>query len=45
MAKEARIALRLDDALMTKLDKLAKKDGRTISDYVRRVLINHTKKK
>jgi len=28
-----------------KIQKLADKDGRSVSDYVRRVLVNHTKKK
>jgi len=45
MAKDSRIALRMDSDLTAKIQKLADKDGRSVSDYVRRVLVNHTKKK
>lgn len=35
---DSSITIRLDQATKDKLEKLAKKDGRTLSNYVRRVL-------
>lgn len=35
---EASITIRVDSATKTKLEKAAKKDGRTLSAYVRRIV-------
>lgn len=35
---EASITIRLDEATKKKLEKAAKKDGRSLSNYIRRLL-------
>jgi predicted transcriptional regulator len=44
MRKEVPISIRLDSELRKKLEELAEKDLRTLSDYIRATLIRHVEK-
>ena len=43
MARNAQLNLRVRPTLKTRLEKLAKEDGRTLSAYVEKLLEDHVK--
>jgi len=45
MVKDGRFEIRVDSEVSEGIRKFAEEDGRSVSDYVRRVLIDHLKDK
>ena len=45
MARTAAISVRVEDELKAAVEKAAKEDGRTVAQYVERVLIAHLRDK
>lgn len=45
MARTAAISVRVEEDLKAAVEKAAKEDGRTVAQYVERVLVTHLKEK
>jgi len=44
MARSAAIGIRVEPELKEKLEQLAEKDGRTLANYIERILVQHVEK-